>query len=89
MALHRLDGLVIPKQKRRIMAYTLIDKIDILQEQLDRGFRDKWVADIALDIIDEYRRQLWQNDTQQYAPNNHHHFVAVENDWGSKSVWHS
>ena len=87
MALHRLDGLVIPKQKRRTMAYTLIDKIDILQEQLDRGFRDKWVADIALDVIDEYRRQLWQNDTQQYAPNNHHPFVVVENDGGSKSVY--
>ena len=87
MALHRLDGLVIPKQKRRTMAYTLIDKIDILQEQLDRGFRDKWMADIVLDVIDEYRRQLWQNDTQQYAPINDHPFVVVENDGGSKSVY--
>ena len=87
MTLHRLDGLVIPKQKRRTMAYTLIDKIDILQEQLDRGFRDKWMADIVLDVIDEYRRQLWQNDTQQYAPNNHHPFVVGENDGGSKSVY--
>lgn len=55
------------------MTYTLIEKIELLQEQLDRGFRNKWMADIVLELIEGYRRQAYLKDTQNLSPNNHHY----------------